>query len=196
MRCRFQSTPSRRGRRECQYCKAKGRVDFNPLPQEEGDSSWHFLGACSCYFNPLPQEEGDRAVLRRDIFFCISIHSLKKRETAYFKWDRIFFYISIHSLKKRETLINHYIRYVVPISIHSLKKRETKLAFLSLRTGGDFNPLPQEEGDAYWIFPRYSCPISIHSLKKRETDFNGRCNFHNAYFNPLPQEEGDPPTPQ
>ena len=58
---KFQSTPSRRGRRYI-YNRLPICHNFNPLPHAEGDISCVLLALPHTDFNPLPHAEGDLQV--------------------------------------------------------------------------------------------------------------------------------------
>ena len=120
---------------------------FNPLPRKEGDKSIVPLCALSTHFNPLPRKEGDRFEFFVKLKFCISIHSLVKRETTF----------------------SYCLKKAWAISIHSLVKRETQLVQTQSLQIRYFNPLPRKEGDGFTKTTQPTEPISIHSLVKRET---------------------------
>ena len=149
----FQSTPSRRGRlvnldySYSQLCisihSLKKRetlsqisqrlkiLNFNPLPQEEGDGCCCSAMASFYYFNPLPQEEGD-------FFWSQSDHLTQSFQSTPSRRGRLC--IKINVKKKRE-------------DFNPLPQEEGDCCRCITRADRlHFNPLPQEEGDRKKFF--------------------------------------------
>ena len=121
----FQSTPSRRGRREPCGITRILRM-FQSTPSRRGrrllpmPMIFRLLS-----FNPLPHAEGDRDGLPSPSPGNVSIHSLTQRETKFARHTPRSLQVSIHSLTQRETLMEKSERL----------------------TDCRFNPLPHAEGD-------------------------------------------------
>ena len=189
----FQSTPSRRGRRQRYFHCIRGQRSFNPLPHAEGDRYCHFcFQPCVC-FNPLPHAEGDPFLLH-GLVPSLRFNPLPHAEGDVDWYDYSFplkVFQSTPSRRGRQIDASGCLSVAI-VSIHSLTQRETRKP--SVLSGGShsFNPLPHAEGDCcplnhlrpYSVFQstpsrrgrllphccfRVNCYVSIHSLTQRET---------------------------
>ena len=165
----FQSTPSRRGRRE-RFSVFSGKQMFQSTPSRRGR---------------LIQ------LVSQSLYRLVSIHSLTQRETFAGLFLAHSGMVSIHSLTQRETSLASIGLTIA--TFQSTPSRRGRLYWnLTWFSRTCFNPLPHAEGDilrsAYRPPPKV---VSIHSLTQRETLLQCKYITTQVSFNPLPHAEGD-----
>ena len=122
---RFQSTPSRGGRRKTEFINGVSNLSFNPRPHAEGDKYQKKNSCVIACFNPRPHAEGDYVCMYVVLKYQVSIHALTRRATfSLIMYDGLKC-VSIHALTRRATNGSVLLAPRSRVSIHALTRRAT-----------------------------------------------------------------------